>query len=138
MGRRGLRCHIWGYAVCLCPTKGTQGLNELKANLNNTMVYNVLFRFAIKDHRKELYTCTSVYIPDALPQEVTTDTSHVIVVGSVLGALLFLSMVAIVCLVIKLLRLGKYLNYKWSIFVNTKSLLKNDMKSCNFGLCHCF
>ena len=25
------RRHIWGYSVCLCPIKGTQGLNELKA-----------------------------------------------------------------------------------------------------------
>ena len=29
MGRRVLRHHIWGYSVCLCPTKGTPGLNEL-------------------------------------------------------------------------------------------------------------
>ena len=29
MGRRVLRRHIWGYSVCLCPTKGTPGLNEL-------------------------------------------------------------------------------------------------------------
>ena len=28
MGRRVLRRHIWGYTVCLCPTKGTPGLNE--------------------------------------------------------------------------------------------------------------
>ena len=32
-GSRVLRRHIWGYAVCLCPTKGTPGLNELM-NLN--------------------------------------------------------------------------------------------------------
>ena len=31
MGRRVLRRHIWGYSVCLCPTKGTPGLNELRA-----------------------------------------------------------------------------------------------------------
>ena len=30
MGRRLLRRHIWGYSVCLCPIKGTPGLNELK------------------------------------------------------------------------------------------------------------
>ena len=30
MGHRILRCHIWGYAVCLCPIKGTPGLNELR------------------------------------------------------------------------------------------------------------
>ena len=29
MGRRVLQHHIWGYAVCLCPIKGTPGLNEL-------------------------------------------------------------------------------------------------------------
>ena len=29
MGRRVLWRHIWGYTVCLCPTKGTSGLNEL-------------------------------------------------------------------------------------------------------------
>ena len=29
MGRRVLRRHIWGYSVCLCPIKGTPGLNEL-------------------------------------------------------------------------------------------------------------
>ena len=26
---RVLRRHIWGYTVCLCPTKGTPGLSEL-------------------------------------------------------------------------------------------------------------
>ena len=31
MGRRVLRRHIWGYVVCLCPIKGTPGLNELMA-----------------------------------------------------------------------------------------------------------
>ena len=30
MGRRVLRRHIWGYSVCLCPIKGTPGLNEIK------------------------------------------------------------------------------------------------------------
>ena len=29
MGRRILRRHIWGYSGCLCPIKGTPGLNEL-------------------------------------------------------------------------------------------------------------
>ena len=29
MGRRVLLRHIWGYSVCLCPIKGTPGLNEL-------------------------------------------------------------------------------------------------------------
>ena len=29
MGRRVLWRHIWGYVVCLCPTKGTPGLNEI-------------------------------------------------------------------------------------------------------------
>ena len=29
MGRHVLLRRIWGYAVCLCPTKGTPGLNEL-------------------------------------------------------------------------------------------------------------
>ena len=29
MGRRVLRRPIWGYYVCLCPIKGTPGLNEL-------------------------------------------------------------------------------------------------------------
>ena len=29
MGRRVLRRHTWGYSVCLCPIKGTPGLNEL-------------------------------------------------------------------------------------------------------------
>ena len=29
MGRRVLRRPIWGYSVCLCPIKGTPGLNEL-------------------------------------------------------------------------------------------------------------
>ena len=31
MGRHVLRRHIWGYTVCLCPTKGMPGLNELNA-----------------------------------------------------------------------------------------------------------
>ena len=30
MGRRVLRRHIWGYSVCLCPIKRTQGLYGLK------------------------------------------------------------------------------------------------------------
>ena len=30
-GTPRLRCHIWGYSVCLCLIKGTPGLNELKA-----------------------------------------------------------------------------------------------------------
>ena len=30
MGRRVLRRHTWGYSVCLCPIKGTPGLNELR------------------------------------------------------------------------------------------------------------
>ena len=33
MGRRVLRRHIWGYTVCLCPIKGTSGLNELSNQL---------------------------------------------------------------------------------------------------------
>ena len=28
IGRGILRRHIWGYSVCLCPIKGTLGLNE--------------------------------------------------------------------------------------------------------------
>ena len=28
MGCRVLRLLIWGFTVCLCPTKGTPGLNE--------------------------------------------------------------------------------------------------------------
>ena len=32
MGRRVLRRHIWGYSVCLCPTKGTPGFNELNTD----------------------------------------------------------------------------------------------------------
>ena len=35
MGRRVLRRYIWGYAVCLCPTKKTPGLNELKDQKEN-------------------------------------------------------------------------------------------------------
>ena len=35
MGRRVLRRHIWDYAVCLCPTKRTPGLNELSGVLQN-------------------------------------------------------------------------------------------------------
>ena len=34
MGRRTLRRPIWGYAVCLCPTKRTPGLNELNKLAN--------------------------------------------------------------------------------------------------------
>ena len=33
MGRRELRRHILGYSVCLCPIKGTPGLNELRTNV---------------------------------------------------------------------------------------------------------
>ena len=32
MGRRVLRRHAWGYSICLCPIKGTTGLNELMLN----------------------------------------------------------------------------------------------------------
>ena len=49
-----------------------------------------------------------ILISDTLKQKSTTDTSQVTVVGGVLGALLFLSLVAIVCLIIGVLRLGKY------------------------------
>ena len=31
MGRRVLRRHICGYAVCLCPIKGTPGLYKLRS-----------------------------------------------------------------------------------------------------------
>ena len=34
MGRRVLRRLIWDYSVCLCPMKGTPGLNELILVLN--------------------------------------------------------------------------------------------------------
>ena len=53
MGRRVLRRHIWSYAVCLCPIKGTPGLNELKETVifpkmseyttQNLISINVLF-----------------------------------------------------------------------------------------------
>ena len=33
MGRHVLQRHIWGYSVCLCPIKGTPGLNELIQSL---------------------------------------------------------------------------------------------------------
>ena len=35
MGRHVLRRHIWGYSVCLCPIKGTPGLNELSVLEHN-------------------------------------------------------------------------------------------------------
>ena len=40
MGRRVPRRPIWGYAVCLCPIKGTPGLNEyiLKAVDSSHMI----------------------------------------------------------------------------------------------------
>ena len=36
MGRRDLRRHFWGNDVCLCPIKGTPGLNEL-SNLSDVI-----------------------------------------------------------------------------------------------------
>ena len=35
MGRRDLRRHIWVYSVCICPIKGTPGLNELSRQIIN-------------------------------------------------------------------------------------------------------
>ena len=32
MGRRVLRCHIWGYSVCLCRIKRTSGLHPVMRN----------------------------------------------------------------------------------------------------------
>ena len=29
---------IWGYSVCLCPIKGTPGLNELNTHTKNAML----------------------------------------------------------------------------------------------------
>ena len=34
-----MRRHIWGYAVCLCPTKRMPGLYELKELTSNLVVY---------------------------------------------------------------------------------------------------
>ena len=55
-----------------------------------------------------------IMISDALKPESTTDTSQVTVVGAVLGVLLFLSMIAIVFLMVWVLRLGKYSNCHFS------------------------
>ena len=44
MGRRVLRRHIMGYTVCLCPTKGTPGLNEL----NQTVIISVVHVHIVK------------------------------------------------------------------------------------------
>ena len=44
MGRRVLRRHIWGFSLCLCPIKGTPGLNELK-----------IFIFYLSYHRIDTY-----------------------------------------------------------------------------------
>ena len=51
MGRRVLRRHIWGYAVCLCPIKGTPGLNELNnmfAALIGSQFYIFILSFTEK------------------------------------------------------------------------------------------
>ena len=37
-----MRRHIWGYAVCPCPTKGTQGLYELKENCEKILCSGIL------------------------------------------------------------------------------------------------
>ena len=47
-----------------------------------------------------------IVISDALKPECTTDSSQVTVVGGVLGALLFLSVIAIVLLMVRVRRLG--------------------------------
>ena len=42
MGRRVLRRHIWDYSVCLCPIKGTPGLNELRWQMLKTEFHVML------------------------------------------------------------------------------------------------
>ena len=37
MGRRVLWRHIWGNAVCICPIKGTPGLNELSLSFTDSL-----------------------------------------------------------------------------------------------------
>ena len=49
MGRRVLRRHIWGYSVCLCPIKGTPGLNELNQAASAVHIHTIAL------------TCTSMY-----------------------------------------------------------------------------
>ena len=49
-GRRDLRCHIWGYAVCLCPTKRTPGLYELR--ITRPKGYkSIFFHAQLKEHK---------------------------------------------------------------------------------------
>ena len=36
MGRCILRCHIWGYSVCICPIKRISGLYRLRAYLSRS------------------------------------------------------------------------------------------------------
>ena len=45
MGRRVLRHHIWGYSVCLCPTKGKPDLNELITEFSKIIKNEKLSRF---------------------------------------------------------------------------------------------
>ena len=42
MGRRDLWRHIVGLTICLCPTEGTPGLNDLNIPLVNFSVFCVL------------------------------------------------------------------------------------------------
>ena len=42
MGRRILRRLIWGYSVCLCPIKGTPGLNEFSVKYQHILQLYIL------------------------------------------------------------------------------------------------
>ena len=57
MGRRVLRRHIWGYTVCLCPTKGTRGLYELTFQLSSISLEFILYTTILYSNPVHITVC---------------------------------------------------------------------------------
>ena len=55
MGRRVLRCHIWGYSVCICAIKRTLCLNGLKSFVFVTSCKCFLLKIKSKLHVLVIY-----------------------------------------------------------------------------------
>lgn len=67
LGRRNLRCTIWGYSVCICPVKRTQGLNGLilrignKAKLTRSLIFNGSFSLKLNVELRK-WTLKNMYL----------------------------------------------------------------------------
>ena len=59
-----LRRHIWGYTVCLCPTKGTPVLNELiNYSPNRKFLVSSCIEFRKRTKTKSATTCELLESP---------------------------------------------------------------------------